>query len=95
MGVPEAHFWAKNGPKMGRPCIYINPYHPILDPPKKCKNVHFLGPKKHLIFTRAVFTRLFYYYFWQTGGDIFGKSEKRAPRGPFFTIFALLAGVMG
>ena len=83
------------GPKTPRTCNYINPYHPEIDPPKKCKNVHFLGPKKHTKFTRALFRRLFYYYFWQTGGDIFGKGEKRAPRGHFSTFFAVLAGVMG
>src|SRR5574338_565440 len=95
MGVSEGHFLAKNGPKSGRACIYINPYHSILGPRKKCKNVHFLGSKKHLILTRALFTRLFYYYFWQTGGDIFRKGEKTAPRGHFSTFFALLEGVMG
>ena len=55
----------------------------------------FFGPKKHTIFTRALFTRLFYLYFWQTGGDIFGKGEKTAPRGHFSTFFPVLAGVMG
>ena len=85
---------AQKWPKTRRPCNYINPYHSILGPPKKCKNVHFLGPKKHLIFTRALFTRLFYLYFWQTGGDIFGKGEKTAPRGHFSTFFPVLAGVM-
>ena len=55
----------------------------------------FFGPKKHLIFTRALFTRLFYLYFWRTGGDIFGKGEKTAPRGHFSTFFPVLAGVMG
>ena len=83
------------GPKNPRTCNYINPYHPEIDPPKKCKNVHFLGPKKHTKFTRALFCRLFYYYFWRTGGDIFGKGEKRAPRGHFSTFFAVLARVMG
>ena len=97
-GLPGG-FWgpkmAKKWPKNGRPCNYINPYHPILAPPKKCKNVHFLGPKKGVIFTRALFTRLFYLYFWRTGGDIFGKGEKTAPRGHFSTFFPVLAGVMG
>ena len=82
------------GPKTARTCNYINPYHPEIDPPEKCKNVHFLGPEKHTKFTRALFNRLFYYYFWQTGGDIFGKGEKRAPRGHFSTFFAVLRGVM-
>ena len=91
LGPKKAQKWPKNG----RPCNYINPYHPILAPPKKCKNVHFLGPKKGVIFTRALFTRLFYLYFWQTGGDIFGKGEKTAPRGHFSTFFPVLAGVMG
>ena len=91
MGPKKAQKWPKNG----RPCNYINPYHPILAPPKKCKNVHFLGPKKGVIFTRALFTRLFYLYFWRTGGDIFGKGEKTAPRGHFSTFFPVLAGVMG
>ena len=86
---------AQKWPKNGRPCNYINPYHPILAPPKKCKNVHFLGPKKGVIFTRALFTRLFYLYFWRTGGDIFGKGEKTAPRGHFSTFFPVLAEVMG
>ena len=57
--------------------------------------MHFLGPKKGVIFTRALFTRLFYLYFWQTGGDIFGKGEKTAPRGHFSTFFPVLAEVMG
>ena len=57
--------------------------------------MHFLGPKKGVIFTRALFTRLFYLYFWRTGGDIFGKGEKTAPRGHFSTFFPVLAGVMG
>ena len=48
-----------------------------------------------MIFTRALFTRLFYLYFWRTGGDIFGKGEKTAPRGHFSTFFPVLAGVMG
>ena len=57
--------------------------------------MHFLGPKKGVIFTRALFTRLFYLYFWRTGGDIFGKGEKTAPRGHFSTFFPVLAEVMG
>ena len=48
-----------------------------------------------MIFTRALFTRLFYLYFWRTGGDIFGKGEKTAPRGHFSTFFPVLAEVMG
>ena len=95
MKNPDPPWGPENGPKTPRTCNYINPYHPILAPPKKCKNVHFLGSKNGVIFTRALFTRLFYLYFWQTGGDIFGKGEKTAPRGHFSTFFPVLAGVMG
>jgi hypothetical protein len=45
--------------------------------------------------TRPLRHRLFYYYFWHNGGDIFENSEKTAPRGPFFTFFAVPEGPTG